>query len=95
MPLRRVVLYTKAGCHLCEIAKGKLERARREHDFDLEEVDIARDPVLLERYGLRIPVVAVDGVESFEHRVILEDLLRALRAPLAPSYESGTQAPES
>lgn len=95
MSRRRVILYTKAGCHLCDIAKGKLDRARREQDFDFDEVDIARDPELLERYGLRIPIVTIDGVEAFEHRVVVEDLLRALRAPLAASYKKGTGAPET
>jgi glutaredoxin len=81
MPRRRLVLYTRAGCHLCDIAKGKLDRARREEDFDLEEIDIETDPDLVARYGIRIPVVTVDGAFAFEHRVVIEDLLRLLRAP--------------
>ncbi len=89
MSRRRLVLYTRSGCHLCEIAKGKLDRARREEDFDLEEVDIDSDPELIARYGTRIPVVTVDGAFAFEHRVVLEDLLRWLR------YDSGNPAPES
>jgi glutaredoxin len=92
MPRRRLVLYTRAGCHLCDLAKGKLDRARREEDFDLEEIDIDRDPDLVARYGVRIPVVTVDGVFAFEHRVVIDDLLRLLRVP---GYEMGNGAPES
>jgi glutaredoxin len=80
MQRRRVVLYTKAGCHLCEIAKGRLARARREEEFDLEEVDIAGDPDLLERYGMRIPVVTIDGTLAFEHRVIVGEMIAKLRS---------------
>jgi len=92
MPRRRLVLYTRAGCHLCDLAKGKLDRARREEDFDLEEIDIDRDPDLVARYGVRIPVVTVDGAFAFEHRVVIDDLLRLLRAP---GYNIGNGAPES
>lgn len=39
------------------------------HGFVFEEVDIASDDVLLRDYGIRIPVVAVDGRERFEVEV--------------------------
>ena len=45
-------------------------------EFDLELVDIDRDPELARRYGVRVPVVAVDGEELFEYEVPV-DLLRA------------------
>jgi glutaredoxin len=80
MQRRRVVLYTKAGCHLCDIAKGKLERVRHEQEFELEEVDIAGDPELLERYGTRIPVVTIDGAFAFEHRVVVDEMITLLRS---------------
>jgi glutaredoxin len=59
----RVVLYGKAGCHLCEEAREVVERVRAKRSFELEEVDVSLDPVLHRRYGERIPVVAVDGEE--------------------------------
>ncbi len=78
--MSRVVLYTRVGCHLCEEAERVLreERAAAASDleFDLELVDIDRDPELARRYGVRVPVVAVDGEELFEYEVPV-DLLRA------------------
>jgi glutaredoxin len=64
-----VTLYTKPDCHLCDVAHGVLEEVREEFAFDIERVDISRDRALRKRYGVRIPVVAVNGVELFEHRV--------------------------
>jgi hypothetical protein len=61
--MTRVVLYGKAGCHLCEEAREVVEGVRREVPFELEEVDVSLDPVLHRRYGERIPVVAVEGEE--------------------------------
>jgi glutaredoxin len=64
-----VTLYTKSDCHLCDEARAVLENVRSDHPFDFEQIDISRDRALRKRYGVRIPVVAVDGVEVFEHRV--------------------------
>jgi glutaredoxin len=71
-----VTLYTRAGCHLCEQAERVLREQRAATPFRLELVDVDRDPELARRYGVRVPVVAVDGVELFEYEVPA-DLLRA------------------
>jgi glutaredoxin len=73
---RTVTLYTRVGCHLCEEAERVLRTQRAAIPFRLELVDVDRDPALARRYGVRVPVVAVDGVELFEYEVPV-DLLRA------------------
>ena len=74
--MSRVTLYTRVGCHLCEAAAAVLAAERERSWFALEVVDVDRDPELAGRYGVRVPVVAVDGVEEFEYEVP-PDLLRA------------------
>ena len=64
-----MTLYTKTDCCLCDEALEVIARVRREHPFELEEVDIGGDAELTTRYGERIPVVLVNGVEEFEYRV--------------------------
>lgn len=64
--MTRVTLYGKPGCCLCDEAQATLVAARERHAFDLEEVDITRDPALERAYRERIPVVAIDGVEAME-----------------------------
>jgi glutaredoxin len=73
-----VTLYGKAGCHLCGDARKAIDEVRATHEFELKEVDIALDPGLFRRYGERIPVVAVDGVERFEFFVDPAELTRSL-----------------
>ena len=55
-----LTLYTTAGCHLCEqaveVIRGALDAPRA-----LRQVEIADEPELLARYGVRIPVLAVAG----------------------------------
>jgi glutaredoxin len=73
-----VTLYGKPGCHLCDDARAVIDTVREVHEFELEEVDISLDPGLFRRYGERIPVVAVDGVERFEFFVDPAELTRSL-----------------
>ena len=51
--MRKLTLYTTVGCHLCEHAERLLELA----DLSYTSVDIEDDLTLIERYGVRIPVV--------------------------------------
>ena len=64
--MTRVTLYGKPGCCLCDEAHAVVMAARERHGFDLEEVDITRDPALESTYRERIPVVAIDGVDALE-----------------------------
>jgi glutaredoxin len=73
-----ITLYSRPGCHLCEEARAVLERARARAPFEIDEIDIEHDDVLHARYLERIPVVALDGEELFEHFVDEEALLRRI-----------------
>ena len=62
MPSRRVRLYARPDCHLCDEARVGLERLRADGlDFELREVDIETDDELHARFLERIPVVELDG----------------------------------
>lgn len=68
-----VILYTKPGCHLCDEMKKEILAADCAELYKLEEVDIETDPALLQRYRNDIPVLSIDGVEAFKHRVRSEE----------------------
>jgi glutaredoxin len=65
----RIVLYTKAGCGLCEKMKTEMKSAGIENLYTLEEVDIEKEPELFARYRYEIPVLLINGVEAFRHRL--------------------------
>ena len=75
----RVVLYSRAGCHLCDTARDVLLAERATTMFDLVEVDVAGDDDLEHRYGVRIPVVEIDGEERFEYVVDAAELVSIVR----------------
>jgi glutaredoxin len=74
--VHRVVLYSRPGCHLCDVAREAIEGVRARVPFAFEEIDIERDEALELDYGIRIPVVSVDGEERFEVTVDRDELAR-------------------
>jgi glutaredoxin len=75
-----VVLYTRAGCHLCDEVKATLLRARAKVEFTLREVDIDSDPALRAQYNDEVPVVAIAGKKAFKYHLNEEDFLRVLNS---------------
>lgn len=73
--MRRVVLYTRQDCHLCDDAQAVLRR----YGLEPTLVDIDADPQLRERYTNCVPVIEIDGRERFRGSVN-EVLLRRLLA---------------
>ena len=61
-----VQLYTTLGCHLCEQALALLKTLSPELNLSIEEIEIADSDELVDRYGIRIPVVtrAGSGLEA-------------------------------
>ena len=62
-------MYSRRTCGLCDKARAVLEAARSGAPFELEEVFIDGDDALEHAYGLRVPVVEIDGEEQFEYEV--------------------------
>jgi hypothetical protein len=83
--VRTVVLYSRRGCHLCDEARDVIVSVRAREPFVFEEVDIETDDELLREYGVRIPVVTVDGEQRFEiavDRGEFEALVRVRSRPM-------------
>jgi glutaredoxin len=72
-----VILYERDGCHLCDEARAVLDEILGEDGYG--RVDIDADDDLVLRYGFRVPVIALDGVDRLEAPISAPDL-RALLA---------------
>jgi glutaredoxin len=78
-PMTEVVVYSRPGCHLCEEALEAIVALHGAgYRFELREVDIESDELLLRRMLEKIPVVEVDGALVSE--LLLDEA--ALRARL-------------
>ncbi len=73
-----VILYTRQGCHLCDVVKESLARLGRNARFTLEEVDIDGDEQLRQRFNEEVPVVFIDGRKAFKYRLDEREFLRRL-----------------
>ncbi|HQR28461.1 MAG TPA: glutaredoxin family protein [Nocardioides sp.] len=76
MSTPRVVLYGRAGCHLCDEAREVVARVCADLGVAWTEYDIDDDPELQDRYAVEIPVTLVDGRQHDFWRVD-ESRLRA------------------
>jgi glutaredoxin len=70
----RVVMYSRRTCHLCDTAREVVLAERERTPFEFEEVFIDGDDDLERDYGLRVPVVEVNGEDAFEYEVDPESL---------------------
>ena len=74
-----VTMYSRRQCGLCDKARTAIQEGRhRGARFEFDERFIDGDDDLERRYGLRVPVVLVEGWEEFEFEVDPERLRRIL-----------------
>jgi len=75
----QVILYSKPGCHLCEVMKKEVAKADCAELYKLEEINIESNAELFARYRHDIPVLVIDGVEAFRHRLTAESFRAYLK----------------
>jgi hypothetical protein len=75
-----LVLLTRAECGLCERLLLELDALReREPIPAVTLVDVDADSSLQQRWGLKVPVLLLDGERVCEQRLDVPELLRLLR----------------
>jgi glutaredoxin len=75
-----VVVYSRVGCHLCDVLKDTLAAAEGKGDFRWRDVDIDPDPELRRTYNDQVPVVFIDGRKAFIYRMSEPEFLQKLAA---------------
>lgn len=76
--LRQVVVYSRKGCHLCEIVKETLGKLERRGGFTWREIDVEANTDLRRQFTDEVPVVFIDGRKAFKYRMSETDFLRKL-----------------
>jgi 4a-hydroxytetrahydrobiopterin dehydratase len=71
-----VTFYTRRDCPLCDAAEAAVRAATVLHHLPLSIslVDVDDDPALQAKFTNDVPVIYVDGVEAFRHRVTADEL---------------------
>lgn len=77
--MNRLTLFTKPGCHLCDIMKAVITGISDEIDFKYEEINIESDKLLFEKYGKKIPVLSLNGRMIAKYSIDKDRLLKMLK----------------
>ena len=74
--MRKITLYTRRECHLCDEAKAAM--MRHFPDLAIEEVDVDTDPELTRLYGEEVPVGYLGETKVFKYHLDAKRLRRLL-----------------
>lgn len=78
--MKKVLIYSRSGCHLCEIAIDRINAIKNEHHFLIEIKLIDGNKDLEEKYGEQVPVIFIDGEVHDYWRVDSERFIKAINA---------------
>ncbi|HEX6837405.1 MAG TPA: glutaredoxin family protein [Polyangia bacterium] len=76
--MKKLILYSRVGCHLCDVMKEQIEKYAGRYAFTLDVVDIDKDDKLRAEYDWDVPVLLVDGEKIAKYRLDEAMLLRRL-----------------
>ena len=72
-------MVSRAGCHLCDEMLGELAVLESAGTIPpVTILDVDADPVLERRYGLKVPVLLLDGSVVCHYTLNSNELLRLL-----------------
>ena len=71
-----LVLYSRPGCHLCEVAKEALQPVLRRYRVRLEERNVENDPAWERDYGHQVPVGMIGDRKLFKYRIENSDKVK-------------------
>ena len=76
--MKKVTVYSRTGCHLCEIAIDLIKSVKQENNFSLEIKLIDNDSELEKEYGEQVPVILIDEKAHDYWRVDLTRFTKAI-----------------
>lgn len=67
-PMPELIVYTRRGCHLCELLIEELAPLIRDR-VKIEVRDVDAEAAWRDRYGLRVPVIEAEGRTLCEYHL--------------------------
>jgi hypothetical protein len=79
-----LVVITREGCGLCDEMLHGLADLERTHSLPpVSIVDVDSDPELVRQFGLKVPVLLLDGSVICHYTLNSNEVLRLVRPPAA------------
>ena len=77
--MKTVTVYSRTGCHLCEVAINQIESVKSKITFDLEIKLIDDNPELEKAFGEQVPVILIDQQPHDYWRVDVDRFTKAIK----------------
>jgi glutaredoxin len=77
--MKTVTIYSRTGCHLCEVAINQIESVKSKITFNLEIKLIDDNPELEKAYGEQVPVILIDQQPHDYWRVDVDRFTKAIK----------------
>ncbi len=74
-----VDLFSRPGCHLCEVMKEALERIRNQYPFEMREIYITEGDQFYETFKDRIPVLYINNEFAFQYHLPEEEFIGRIK----------------
>ncbi len=78
--MKNVTVYSRSGCHLCEIAIDRINSVKKDYEFSLEIFLIDNNNELEKEFGEQVPVIMIDNTIHDYWRVDLERFTKAIKS---------------
>ena len=79
-----VTVYSRSGCHLCDVALSDIEKFKSEFDFTIEKILIDGNLELEKKYGDEVPVILINGKPHDFFRIDKERFRNAMQKESRP-----------
>ena len=80
LSMKSVTVYSRSGCHLCEIAIDRINSVINDYNFTLDIILIDQNSELEKEFGEQVPVILIDNKIHDYWRVDLERFTTAIKS---------------
>ena len=78
--MKSVTVYSRSGCHLCEIAIDRISSVINDYNFTLDIILIDQNSELEKEFGEQVPVILINNKIHDYWRVDLERFTTAIKS---------------
>jgi len=79
--MTQLILYTTSHCHLCEQALALLINLKDQYAINWQTKEISDDDNLIDKYGIRIPVIQrIDNQSELNWPFSADDIVMLVKA---------------
>ena len=80
LSMKSVTVYSRSGCHLCEIAIDRINSVINDYNFTLDIILIDQNSELEKEFGEQVPVILINNKIHDYWKVDLDRFTKAIKS---------------